>query len=195
VVNRRADGFYLAAANTEEAISAGAGDLFDFTGAGDTAVAAIAASLAAGEDLTMAVHIAALAMAVTATQPGMAVAPAADLLAVLTPQGRARRKVVLADAAVDQIAHWRRSGFKTGLITAPQGRIPVGSLEQLRRQCDRLVLGYEGEVQDAIGLSGTESLAAADLICVAAAGTLQEMISQLRPDLVVDGAAGLEPTA
>jgi D-beta-D-heptose 7-phosphate kinase/D-beta-D-heptose 1-phosphate adenosyltransferase len=190
VINRRADGFYLAAANTEEAVPPAAGDMFDFTGAGDTAVAAIAASLAAGGDLVMAVHIAALAMAVTATQPGMAVAPAADLLAVLTPQGRARRKVVMADAAVDQIAHWRRSGLKTGLVTAPQGHIASGNVERLRSQCDRLVVGFEGELQDAMTLAADTSLADVDLICVGTTGTLQGMIGQLRPDLVLDGATG-----
>ena len=48
VVNRRAEGFYLTSSDTEQTVPAGAGEMFDFTGAGDTAVAAIAASLAVG---------------------------------------------------------------------------------------------------------------------------------------------------
>jgi len=189
VVNRRADGFYLTEANGEQAIAAGSGDLFDFTGAGDTAVAAIAASLATGADLDLAVRIAALAMAVSATQPGMAVAPAAELLAVLTPQGRARRKIVAPEAAIDQMAHWRRSGFKIGLMTALDVRLPRQALATLRGQCDRLVLVLQGPSGAAVTLAEDASLAGIDLICVVAEGTLKTMISHFEPDTLIEAAA------
>ena len=189
VVNRRADGFYVTEVNGEQAIAAGSGDLFDFTGAGDTAVAAIAASLATGADLDLAVQIAALAMAVSATQPGMAVAPAADLLAVLTPQGRARRKIVAPEAAIDQMAHWRRSGFKTGVMTVLDARLPRQALAALRRQCDRLVLVLQGAPGAAIAFAEDTSLAGIDLICVVAEGALQTTISQLQPDTLVEAGA------
>ena len=165
--------------------------MFDFTGAGDTAVAAIAASLATGASLEMAVRIAALAMAVSATQPGIAVAPAADVLAVLTPQGRALRRIVPAEAAIDQVSHWRRGGLKTGLIIAGGTTLPTAALTALSHQCDRLVLGWEGDATLAASLAEDAALAGVDLICVMQAGQAAALLPQMRPDILVG--EGIEP--
>jgi D-beta-D-heptose 7-phosphate kinase/D-beta-D-heptose 1-phosphate adenosyltransferase len=188
VVNRRAEGFFLTSTAIEQTVPAGAGEMFDFTGAGDTSVAAIAASLAAGLDLSMAVRIAALAMAVSATQPGMAVASAADLLAVLTPQGRALRKIVEPDPAAEQMAHWRRAGMCTGVLTVPASALPVSGLEALRRSCDRLVLCVEaGADADATTLlAETAALGGVDLICPFIQGGLSDLLALLRPDILLD---------
>ena len=185
IVNRRADGFYVTAQNSEHDIQAAARDLYNFTGAGDTAVAAIASSLATGADLEMAVRIAALAMAVCATQPGMAVAPAADLLAVLTPQGRARRKIVSPDAAIDQLAHWRRSKFRIGVLAMLEAPLPMEALTALRQQCDRVVLCLQGASEAAVTLAEDAALSAIDLICVAGPGELPALVAQLQPDIVL----------
>jgi len=191
VVNRRADGFYLTSSTTEQTVPAGAGEMFDFTGAGDTAVAAIAASLAVGHDLSLAVRIAALAMAVSATQPGMALASAADLLAVLTPQGRALRKIVEPEAAAEQMAHWRRAGLRIGLLTAPVATLPLPGLEAAKRGCDRLVLCVEAgaPAEAAPLLAETAALGGVDLICPVAPGSLADMLALLRPDVLLDANA------
>ncbi len=195
VVNRRADGFFLTAHGAEQSVPAGGGEMFDFTGAGDTAVAAIAGSLAVGHDLLLAVRIAALAMAVCATQPGMAVASAADLRAVLTPQGRALRKIVEPAAAADQMAHWRRGGVRTGLLTTVAAALPASGLEELRRECDRLVLAVESETDAGPLLADAASLAGVDLICQFPPSGQLELLALLRPDVLLDAEADERVTA
>ncbi len=194
-MNRRADGFFLTMPDAAQSIPAAAGEMFDFTGAGDTAVAAIAGSLAVGHDLALAVRIAALAMAVSATQPGMAVASAADLLAVLTPQGRALRKIVEPAAAADQMAHWRRGGLRTGLLTTAPGGVPVSGLDELRRECDRLVLAVETGDNAGSLLADAASLTAVDLVCQFAPGSRLDLLALLRPDVLLDDEADERTTA
>jgi D-beta-D-heptose 7-phosphate kinase / D-beta-D-heptose 1-phosphate adenosyltransferase len=184
VINRRADGFFLATAELSETIMPPAGEMFDFTGAGDTAIAAIAASLAAGLDLLTAVRIAALALAVAAGQSGMAVAHPADLLAMLTPDGRARRKILPPQAAADQLALWRRAGLRTALITAGAAELPLAGLDLLRRDCDRLVLGVENAQADAPALADAASVF--DLVCPYPQGERAELLELLRPDHVLE---------
>lgn len=184
VVNRRADGFYLATADLSRAVPP-AGEMFDFTGAGDTAAAAIAASLATGQDLLTAVRIAALAVSVAATQPGMAVAPAQDMLAMLTPDGRARRKILTPAAAAEQVALWRRVGLRTGLITAAASALPLTGVEAMRRECDRLILAVEDMPADSALLSDIAAGGTFDLICPYPAGGRDAALELLRPDHVL----------
>ena len=125
-------------------------------------------------------------MAVSATQPGMAVASAADLLAVLTPQGRAMRKIVETEAAAEQMAHWRRIGLRTGLLTVSAASLPVAGLEALRLHCDRLVLCVEAAPGAGDGLVAAASLSGIDLICPFSTGTRSDTLSLLRPDVLLD---------
>ena len=186
VVNRRAEGFFLTAHDVEQVVPAGAGEMFDFTGAGDTAVAAIAAALAVNHDLLVAVRIAALAMAVSATQPGMAVASAADLVAVLTPRGRALRKIVEPAAAAEQMAHWRRGGLRTGLLSVHPASLAPSGLEALRLYCDRLVLAVEAEPDSPPGLADIAAQPGVDLICPVLPGAFLETLALLRPDVLLN---------
>jgi D-beta-D-heptose 7-phosphate kinase/D-beta-D-heptose 1-phosphate adenosyltransferase len=183
-VNRRAAGFFLATAEGEVAVPPASGEMFDFTGAGDTAVAAIAASLAAGHDLMLALRIACLAMALSAGRPGMAVATADDLLATLTPQGRARRKIMAADAAAEQIALWRQAGLRTALLTAGDGPLDMPAINRVRSECDRLVLGIAGGEEGDL-LARAAEIDALDLICDFGGGEPSAMAALLRPDLVL----------
>ncbi len=184
-VNRRADGFFMVTPAAETAIPPAPGEMFDFTGAGDTAVAAIAASLAAGHDLRLAVQIACLAMSLSAARPGMAVATADEMLATLTPQGRARRKIMGTDAAAGQIALWRSAGLRTALLTAPVGSLDKTALSALRTQCDRLVLGVAdaSEAEDGQHLAQAAAIDALDLVCDLSGSSMAEAVGLLRPDL------------
>jgi D-beta-D-heptose 7-phosphate kinase/D-beta-D-heptose 1-phosphate adenosyltransferase len=189
-VNRRAAGFFLLSADVETAVPPAAGETFDFTGAGDTAVAAIAASLAAGHDLLLSVQIACLAMALSAARPGMAVATTDDLLATLTPQGRARRKIMAADAAAEQIALWRSAGLRSALVTAPAAGLNLHAVAALRAQCDRLILGVVGgDGSGGVALAEAASVEALDLICDFGEVAAGEMAALLRPDVVLDESA------
>ena len=118
-------------------------EAFDLSGAGDTVVSALAAGLAIGLSLPVATRLANLAMGVAAGQAGMAVAQGTDLMAMLTPQGRALRKIVGTEIALEQVVRWRRAGLRTGLLAANPARLDRSRLDAARAACDRLVLAVE----------------------------------------------------
>jgi hypothetical protein len=135
-------------------------------------------------------------MGVASAQPGMAVAQGTDLLAMLTPQGRALRKIVATEVAIEQVDRWRRLGLRTALITASPRRFSRTRLETARATCDRLVLGLESPATDTEEESVKRTLAeaaglgAVDLICVFPEGAQTDTLVQLRPDLLIDATPG-----
>ncbi len=192
VVKRGADGLTLVSAETELHVPSAVSEVFDLAGSGDTVISALAASLAIGCKLPVAVRLANLALGVSAGQPGMAVAQGTDLLAMLTPQGRALRKIVATEVAVEQVDRWRRMGLRTALITAAPDRFSRARLDTARAACDRLVLGLEhpalSDQDDRMKriLAEAAGLAAVDLICIVPEGTHLDTLRQLRPDLLID---------
>ncbi len=196
VVNRGADGLSLVSAETVLHLPSAVSEVFDLSGSADTVVSAIAAGLAIGLKLPVAARLANLAMGVAAGQPGMAVAQGTDLLAMLTPQGRALRKIVASEVAAEQVDRWRRLGLRTALIATSARRFSRTRLETARAACDRLVLGLEssagGEETDAAKRIVAEAagLASVDLVCVFPEGMQTETLLQLRPDLLIDVTPG-----
>lgn len=163
-------------------------DIIDGAGATDTAVSAVAAGLAAGLKLSEAASVAGLAIGVAAGQPGMAVARAADLLAVLTPEGRALRKIVDVETATEQAERWRRLGLRIGFIAAAE-RPDRPRIEAARAACDRLVVGAEADAGEPTPpLTEAAGWPAVDLVCLSAAGGTPDTLRALRPDLVIDSA-------
>jgi len=196
VVNRGAEGLSVVSATEELHLAPAVSEVFDLSGSADTVVSALAAGLAIGLALPVAARLANLAMGVAAGQPGMAVAQGTDLLAMLTPQGRALRKIVATEVAVEQVDRWRRMGLRTALITASPLRFSRARLDTARATCDRLVLGLEALEGDADADSVKRSLAeaagfaAVDLICVFPEGGQTDTLVQLRPDLLIDATPG-----
>ncbi|HTZ72026.1 MAG TPA: hypothetical protein VMB71_15320, partial [Acetobacteraceae bacterium] len=142
-----------------------------------------------GIDLTEATRIAALAVSVCASQTGLPVATAEELLAALTPAGQARRKIMPPQAAAAQIAHWRQAGLRTGLVIGEHRT----SLASLRRACDRLVLALEAPEEAA--LAAAAALPAIDLVSFFPVGTRRDTLTTLRPDLLLEPEAGEALTA
>jgi D-beta-D-heptose 7-phosphate kinase/D-beta-D-heptose 1-phosphate adenosyltransferase len=194
VVNRGADGLTVANDGPAVHLAPVITEMYDLSGAGDTLVSALAAGLAVGLNLHVAARLANLAMGVAAGQPGMAVAQGTDLLAMLTPQGRALRKIVATEVAAEQLDRWRRMGLRTGLIAVSPARFSRARLETARATCDRLVLAMETPQDLAEGdamkrmLAEAAALACVDLICVFPDGAQAETLTQLRPDLLVEAA-------
>ena len=195
VVNRGADGLSLVSAEDTLHVPPAMAEVFDLSGSADTVVSALAAGLAIGLALPVAVRLANLAMSVAAGQPGMAVAQGTDLIAMLTPQGRALRKIVPTEVAVEQVDRWRRMGLRTALVATSPDRFSRARIETARAACDRLVLGIETmETDEAESarrtLAEAAGLASVDLICTFAEGTQTETLVQLRPDLLIDISPG-----
>ena len=205
LVTRAEDGMSLIMAGGDvQHFPAEAAEVFDVSGAGDTVVATVAAGLAAGLELPIAVRLSNIAAGIVVGKVGTAVAREADLLAALSPQGGALRKVVTREQAAEQVERWRQRGWKTGFTNGCFDLLHPGHvhlLEQARSQCDRLVVGLNSDASvrrlkgasrpvqsEAARAAVLGSVAAVDLVCVFDEDTPEATLQALRPDLLVKGA-------
>jgi D-beta-D-heptose 7-phosphate kinase/D-beta-D-heptose 1-phosphate adenosyltransferase len=124
---------------------------------------------------------------------GTAVAREADLLAALSPQGGALRKIVSRDAAVEHVQRWHHKGWRVGFTHGrfdPLLPADLHWLEEAREACDRLVVGLKSPFVDATQPEAARaamlaSLASVDLVTVFAEETPDALIEALHPDLTV----------
>ncbi len=204
VVTRGNDGMTLVDATGSQHFPAEAADVFDTSGAGDTALAALGAALAAQLDLPVAVRLANLAAGISVGKVGASVVREADLLSALTPQHSALRKIVTRDEAVEQAERWRHRGWRVGFTNGyfdllHQGHIQL--LEQARASCDRLIVGLNSDssvhrqkgvphpVQpEAARAAVLASFACVDQVCLFEENTPEALIEALRPDVLIKGA-------
>jgi D-beta-D-heptose 7-phosphate kinase/D-beta-D-heptose 1-phosphate adenosyltransferase len=192
VVTRRNDGMTLLDAGGARHFPAEAAEVYDIAGAGDTAVATLAAGVAARLDLPVAVRLANIAAGVVVGKIGTAVAREADLLAALSPQGGALRKIVSRDAAVEHVQRWHHKGWRVGFTHGrfdPLLPADLHWLEEAREACDRLVVGLKSPVADATQPEAARaamlaSLACIDLVTVFAEDTPDALIDALQPDMI-----------
>lgn len=204
LVTRSEDGMTLLDGEGIRHFPAEAPEVYDVSGAGDTVVATLAAGIAAGLSLPVSVRLANIAAGVVVGKIGTAVARTSDIVAALTPQGGALRKVVTREAAAEQAERWRRKGYRTGFTNGCFDLLHPGHvhlLEQARAHCDRLVVGINSDqsvrrlkgptrpVQpEAARAAVLASLAAVDLVCVFDEDTPVNLIEAIRPELLVKGA-------
>ncbi len=203
LVTRGEDGMTLADGAGALHLPAAATDVYDPAGAGDTVVAALAASLAAGLDLRIAARIANLAGGVVVGKIGTAVVREEDLLRALQPGDGASRKIVSRETAAEQVERWRRRGWRTGFTTGTFDLMHAGHihmLEQARGQCDCLVVGLSSDASlrdlgrgkaaqpEAARAAVLASLSSVDLVCLYDEDTPVPLLEALRPDLLVNGA-------
>ena len=204
LVTRSDDGMSLVAADSELHMPAEAPEVYDVSGAGDTVVAALAAALATNIGMPAAARLANVAAGVVVGKVGTAVARESDLLAALTAQGSALRKIVTREQAEEQVERWRQKGWRVGFTNGCFDLLHPGHvhlLEQARAACDRLVIGLNSDASvrrlkgptrpvqpEAARAAVLASLATADLVCIFEEDTPRELIRALRPDLLVKGA-------
>ena len=204
LVTRAEDGMSLIGEGEPHHFPAEAAEVFDVSGAGDTVVAALAAGLAAGLDLHVAVRLSNIAAGIVVGKVGTSVAREADLLAALSPQGNALRKVVTREQAAEQVERWRQRGWRSGFTNGCFDLLHPGHvhlLEQARGRCDRLVVGLNSDASvrrlkgasrpvqsEAARAAVLGSVAAVDLVCVFDEDTPEETLRAIRPDLLVKGA-------
>ena len=204
VVTRGNDGMTLLDDTGSRHFPAEAAEVYDVAGAGDTAVATLAAGLAARLKLPVAVRLANIAAGVVVGKVGTAVAREADLLAALSPQGGAFRKIASREAAVEHVQRWHHKGWRVGFTNGCFDLLHPGHLhllEEAREACDRLVVGLNSDpsvrrlkgadrpIQPEAARSAVlASLASVDLVTVFEEDTPEALIAALRPDLLVKGA-------
>lgn len=137
-------------------------EVFDVSGAGDTAAANLAVAFAAGAELEDAVALANVAAGIVVAKLGTATVTREQLIRELQSAERlpAGSKVRDRDFAVEQAARWRGSGMRVRAITGRFNQ-PRTELFQLLREersrCDKLVIGFLTEtVEGALSAADAE---------------------------------------
>ncbi|MEE2566633.1 D-glycero-beta-D-manno-heptose 1-phosphate adenylyltransferase [Hyphobacterium marinum] len=180
--------------------------VYDVSGAGDTAISMLSLALGAGAGLHLAMRAADRAAGVAVGKVGTATVSAAEILDDERAQGfeDARTKLLTADAAAQTAARWRAHGLKVGLTNGCFDILHPGHvslLRQARAECDRLIVALnsdasvkrlkgEGrpvnnEVSRATVLA---SLASVDRVVIFGEDTPADLIEALAPDLYFKGA-------
>jgi len=190
VINRGAEGLALITADLAVFLPPALPHMAEHPGSRDTLVAAMAASLAAGGTLEASARVASLALGVAASRPGIAVAENHELLAMLTPQGRAQRKIMAPELAAEHATRWRELGLTTGFLAVQNGDVPRQKLVAAREGCDRLVVGIEATTETmtedarAALLSRLAAEAAVDAVCEYEPQARAAHIQAIRPKYV-----------
>ncbi len=180
-------------------------EVFDVSGAGDTVIATLAASLAGGLQVRTAVELANLAAGIVVGKVGTVPIAAHELVAALTPSSgiTSGEKVLDLDRVTHRVAEWRAAGETIVFTNGCFDLLHVGHitlLEDCRRFGSKLVLGLNtdasvsrlkgpsrpivGERERARVMS---ALAAVDAVVLFDEPTPLELIRALKPDVLVKG--------
>ena len=187
-------------------VSAYAVRIRDVTGAGDTVAAVLAALLAVGGDFESAMRAANAAASVVVGKPGTAIVSALELRSRILPHAAlaAEEKIAFDWAVADErVRGWRAQGLRVGFTNGCFDLLHPGHVKVLakaRAECDRLVVGLNGDasvrrlkgatrpIQDANARADVlAALEAVDLVVVFDEDTPLELIKRLRPTVLVKG--------
>ena len=181
-------------------------EVYDVTGAGDTAVAAMAVGLASGADISSVARLANVAAGIVVGKYGTATATADEILARLSgaqDSGVAHSNFTLERAQL-LVARWRTLGLRVAFTNGCFDVLHPGHvslLNQARRCADRLIVGLNSDksvrrlkgptrpIQDAGARAMVlNSLRAVDAVVIFEEDTPLELITALEPDVLVKGA-------
>lgn len=190
-------------AGAAEAVPALAREVFDVSGAGDTAIAALALGVAAGLPLAGAMRVANAAAGVVVGKLGTATCSAAELDHALREQEGASGEVLPWPVAERLVAGWRAAGLRVGFANGCFDVLHAGHvhlLREARRHCDRLVVALNDDASvarlkgagrpinplaDRAAVIG--ALASVDAVIAFAEDTPLAAIRALRPDRLFKG--------
>jgi D-beta-D-heptose 7-phosphate kinase/D-beta-D-heptose 1-phosphate adenosyltransferase len=178
----------------------------DASGAGDTVVASLALMLAARAEFDVAVRVANAAGAIVVGKRGTATVSADELRHRILPAATlaSEDKIVFDRAMLDErLAEWRRAKLRIGFTNGCFDLLHRGHtklLAEARSACDRLVVGLNSDasvsrlkgperpIQDIASRADVlAALEAVDLVVVFEEDTPFELISQVRPQVLVKG--------
>ena len=205
IVTRGSQGMTLAERGKAVAhYPAAAREVFDVSGAGDTVIATLALSLAAGHGLAEATIFANAAAGVVVGKRHTATLTLPELRhATSAPGGATQFKNASREQAAAAASGWRAAGKKIGFTNGCFDLLHPGHvslLEQARAQCDYLIVGLNSDAsvrrlkgegrplqdEDARAVM-LGSLAAVDLVVLFGEDTPLELIRALRPDVLIKG--------
>jgi D-beta-D-heptose 7-phosphate kinase/D-beta-D-heptose 1-phosphate adenosyltransferase len=205
LVSRGKDGMLLVERQVHHILPSTAREVYDVTGAGDTASAALTAALAAGASLKEAAELANEAAGTVVGKIGTAVVSGPELVRVLAERDAVgRAKLLPLGLVLDYVARWRRKGLKVGFTNGCFDILHPGHISLLREAraaCDRLIVGLNSDasvrrlkgpgrpVQDGDARASiVSSLPSVDLVVMFDEDTPISLIEAIRPDLLVKGA-------
>jgi D-beta-D-heptose 7-phosphate kinase/D-beta-D-heptose 1-phosphate adenosyltransferase len=178
----------------------------DVSGAGDTVVAVLAATFAAGAEWEDALRMASAAAAVAVSKQGTASVSADELRRKILPHATlaAEEKILATDDDLKaRLADWREEGLRVGFTNGCFDILHPGHVKVLtaaRAACDRLVVGLNSDasvkrlkgesrpVQDERARAEVlAALEAVDLVAIFAEDTPIRLIELVRPSVLVKG--------
>jgi len=180
-------------------------EVFDVSGAGDTVIATLAASIAGGLKVETAVELANLAAGIVVSKVGTVPIAAHELVAALTPSSglTAGEKILDLERIKLRVAEWRSSGETIVFTNGCFDLLHVGHitlLEDCRRFGSKLVLGLNADasvcrlkgptrpiVSERERARVMAALAAVDAVVLFEEDTPLELIRALRPNVLVKG--------
>jgi D-beta-D-heptose 7-phosphate kinase/D-beta-D-heptose 1-phosphate adenosyltransferase len=180
-------------------------EVFDVSGAGDTVIATMAVSLAAGLKIETAVELANLAAGIVVGKVGTVPIAVHELIAALTPSSGigAGEKILDRDRLVKRVEEWRASGETIVFTNGCFDILHVGHitlLEDCHRFGSKLVLGLnadasicrlKGPSRPIVGENERSrvmaALAAVDAVVLFEEDTPLELIKLVKPDVLVKG--------
>ena len=180
-------------------------EVFDVSGAGDTVVAVLASAMAAGLPLADAAGLANVAAGLVVGKVGTAVVYRDELTAKLRERKLTTldNKVATQHVARDITESWRRKGLRVGFTNGCFDLLHPGHvtlLAEARAKCDRLVVGLNSDASvtrlkgptrpiqpDVARATVLASLANVDLVVMFEEDTPENLITLLRPDVLLKG--------
>ncbi len=180
-------------------------EVFDVTGAGDTVIATLAASLAGGLDPETAVTLANIAAGIVVAKTGTAPISRHELVAEFTAsaQMKAPDKILDLPHLLVRLAEWRASGDRIVFTNGCFDILHVGHialLEQCREFGDKVVIGLNSDasvrqlkgptrplVSESERARVLAALGATDAVIIFDQPTPLELIQAVRPDVLVKG--------
>lgn len=184
-------------------LPARAREVFDVTGAGDTVISTLAASIAAGEELPQAVALANLAAGIVVGKLGTAAISAPELRRAVQREQGSERGVLSLEQLLTSIDDARAHGEKIVFTNGCFDILHAGHvtyLEQARAQGDRLVLAINDDASVA-RLKGPgrpinsvdrrmavlAGLGAVDWVVSFSEDTPERLLGLVKPEVLVKG--------
>jgi D-beta-D-heptose 7-phosphate kinase/D-beta-D-heptose 1-phosphate adenosyltransferase len=180
-------------------------EVFDVSGAGDTVIATLAASMAGGLHIHTAVELANVAAGIVVGKVGTVPIAQHELIGALTPSSglNSGEKVLDFERAKLRVAEWRASGETIVFTNGCFDLLHVGHitlLEDCRKFGSKLVLGLntdmsvsrlKGPTRPIVGENERarvmSALAAVDAVVLFDEETPLELIRSLKPNVLVKG--------
>jgi D-beta-D-heptose 7-phosphate kinase/D-beta-D-heptose 1-phosphate adenosyltransferase len=180
-------------------------EVFDTSGAGDTALAAVGLALASGAPWDQAAEFALLASSVAVEKAGTATVSPDELVEaeLATHRASSDGKIATRERMVGEVARWRDRGLRVGFTNGCFDILHPGHiayLAQARSWCDRLIVGLNTDRSVRAGkgpsrpVNGLEAralvlaaLGSVDLVVPFDEDTPADLIAAARPDVLIKG--------